>query len=907
MGAAESTATDEAESSELVERRNRNIKRMDQAVRKRLRGGRGFSYNMKLIIRGERGTGKTALWRRLQGMSLTDIYSPTPEIQTANINWSFKNLDEAVKVEVWDVVDGNDEVAEKEQALGLNSSVVNVYQNTNAVIFMVNRNAVESFEYVKARMLDVPQDASVLVLINFRDQPAKSPSAQPPETDATNEGALPPSAEGADVEQKDSTMKAEEPPTATQEPSPDASAEDANEQNPSTEEPAVLSSLTPETPSFSEETANITSDDNAPISDSTDEALAPNQEQSQASTATLEEDSPGAAPESKSEVAARVPWETMSPEEVAMELGGSRTVLCFECSMSNCFGLKLLYTYLNIPFLALKKANMLQALKVLESEALAAGDDMAQLVSATSYEGYVEHLSKTKAPARVPKPRASMNSDVVGATRSTATGERDGKADDDAHAAQRASVAQETASSTPENKDANKPSEEISEPSGHEMKPNAPPAVTGVDDEMSVLNQHALKSNAVSTFFDDDDDDDLSPLPTANVPTPPAATSGEESTIPGKSVRDPVDEDSDDDAIPSAMASTHQNVNGDDDSSDDEFYSQPKFGSSAVAAPPLPPPVADPTPPSPSVADAAAIPPLPAVAKPSPAADPSPSLSVAEPAPSVADPAPSSVAEPAPSVAEPAPSSVADDAPVAEADDAPMAEAAPSDDGPTSNDASRDAPDSPPPSPPDPNQRPETTGASQTLPNGASSNPHEGSDTKTAEASEVTSEGAKVEKVLPSTAEADIAEDGDIASWVEPSGSDNAWLEEESDDKNLHGDNEEKAGSAETPVLATEGGEAVEHSGKDIPREEEEDLSEEPAVGSSSGSTPLETNESVDDAASPADAVDSSPATVVPSLDDPSSLPSATESFLSEEPKSAQPEKVSRFEIIKPYLLFFTL
>ena len=32
-------------------------------------------------------------------------YGPTPEIQTATINWSFKNTEETVKVEVWDVVD----------------------------------------------------------------------------------------------------------------------------------------------------------------------------------------------------------------------------------------------------------------------------------------------------------------------------------------------------------------------------------------------------------------------------------------------------------------------------------------------------------------------------------------------------------------------------------------------------------------------------------------------------------------------------------------------------------------------------------------------------------------------------------------------------------------------------------
>lgn len=32
-------------------------------------------------------------------------YTPTPQIQTGTINWSFKNSEDTVKVEVWDVVD----------------------------------------------------------------------------------------------------------------------------------------------------------------------------------------------------------------------------------------------------------------------------------------------------------------------------------------------------------------------------------------------------------------------------------------------------------------------------------------------------------------------------------------------------------------------------------------------------------------------------------------------------------------------------------------------------------------------------------------------------------------------------------------------------------------------------------
>lgn len=60
---------------------------------------------MKLIVRGERRTGKTALCQRLQALPFSEEYKPTPEIATANINWRYKGGDEAVKVEVWDVVD----------------------------------------------------------------------------------------------------------------------------------------------------------------------------------------------------------------------------------------------------------------------------------------------------------------------------------------------------------------------------------------------------------------------------------------------------------------------------------------------------------------------------------------------------------------------------------------------------------------------------------------------------------------------------------------------------------------------------------------------------------------------------------------------------------------------------------
>jgi len=43
----------------------REISRMDQTIRSRLH--QGVKYNMKVLLCGERGTGKTMLCRRLQG------------------------------------------------------------------------------------------------------------------------------------------------------------------------------------------------------------------------------------------------------------------------------------------------------------------------------------------------------------------------------------------------------------------------------------------------------------------------------------------------------------------------------------------------------------------------------------------------------------------------------------------------------------------------------------------------------------------------------------------------------------------------------------------------------------------------------------------------------------------------
>ena len=62
-------------------------------------------YHMKLVVRGKRGVGKSSLLARLRGQAFSLAYEASPEIQTASIAWQYKNMDDKIEVEVWDVVD----------------------------------------------------------------------------------------------------------------------------------------------------------------------------------------------------------------------------------------------------------------------------------------------------------------------------------------------------------------------------------------------------------------------------------------------------------------------------------------------------------------------------------------------------------------------------------------------------------------------------------------------------------------------------------------------------------------------------------------------------------------------------------------------------------------------------------
>uniref|UniRef100_A0A1B6CF37 Rab-like protein 6 n=1 Tax=Clastoptera arizonana TaxID=38151 RepID=A0A1B6CF37_9HEMI len=144
---------------------------------------KGVQYNMKIIIKGDRNTGKTSLFHRLQGKKFIEQYTPTEEIQVASIQWNYKAADDIVKVEVWDVVDKGkkripldglklgDSPTNNELAVGhaLDAEFLDVYKGTNGVILILDITKNWSFEYVEKEIVKIPSHIPVMILGNHCD------------------------------------------------------------------------------------------------------------------------------------------------------------------------------------------------------------------------------------------------------------------------------------------------------------------------------------------------------------------------------------------------------------------------------------------------------------------------------------------------------------------------------------------------------------------------------------------------------------------------------------------------------------------------------------------------------------------------------------------------------------------
>uniref|UniRef100_A0AAR2LN64 RAB, member RAS oncogene family-like 6b n=1 Tax=Pygocentrus nattereri TaxID=42514 RepID=A0AAR2LN64_PYGNA len=150
------------------------LQSMNQSLQRRF--AKGVQYNMKIVIRGDRNTGKSTLWQRLQGGKFQEEYIPTQEIQVTSIHWNYKTTDDVVKVEVWDVVDKGDKCdvvcvwhLQAENEMALDAEFLDVYKNCNGIIMMFDITKQWTYNYILRELPRVPTHVPVCVLGNHRD------------------------------------------------------------------------------------------------------------------------------------------------------------------------------------------------------------------------------------------------------------------------------------------------------------------------------------------------------------------------------------------------------------------------------------------------------------------------------------------------------------------------------------------------------------------------------------------------------------------------------------------------------------------------------------------------------------------------------------------------------------------
>ncbi|XP_028851491.1 rab-like protein 6 isoform X2 [Denticeps clupeoides] len=179
--------------SEPGQLRDKNIpaglQSMNQSLQRRF--AKGVQYNMKIVVRGDRNTGKSTLWHRLQGKKFGEEYIPTQEIQVTSIHWNYKTTDDVVKVEVWDVVDKGqkhplpegvgrgkkrgdnlkveNDPQESDNEVALDAEFLDVYKNCNGVIMMFDITKQWTYSYILRELPKVPNHVPVCVLGNYRD------------------------------------------------------------------------------------------------------------------------------------------------------------------------------------------------------------------------------------------------------------------------------------------------------------------------------------------------------------------------------------------------------------------------------------------------------------------------------------------------------------------------------------------------------------------------------------------------------------------------------------------------------------------------------------------------------------------------------------------------------------------
>ena len=150
----------------------------------------GYQFRMKVVVRGDKNTGKTQLWNRLLGKGFNAGYQQTSETKIGSITWDYQSTNDVINVEIWDLVDST---RKKKRRDGFKLSNADdeddglygaesadpenrVYTTEEAmrgaagVIFMFDPSKKWTWEYVQREVPGaLATGAFVLIVANYRD------------------------------------------------------------------------------------------------------------------------------------------------------------------------------------------------------------------------------------------------------------------------------------------------------------------------------------------------------------------------------------------------------------------------------------------------------------------------------------------------------------------------------------------------------------------------------------------------------------------------------------------------------------------------------------------------------------------------------------------------------------------
>ena len=165
--------------------------RLSVALRRKL--GRGANYNLRLLIRGDLQTGKTQLWRRLQGLGFAAELPTTRTLGTVHLDWTCERSPDVVKVEAWDVVDADLTRSAREPPGGSltfahsqpgasprSTATLDVWRGAHACVCTFDPRKRWTFAYAQRLLGDAPAHVPVLLLANFADLLDDAPPSAPP-------------------------------------------------------------------------------------------------------------------------------------------------------------------------------------------------------------------------------------------------------------------------------------------------------------------------------------------------------------------------------------------------------------------------------------------------------------------------------------------------------------------------------------------------------------------------------------------------------------------------------------------------------------------------------------------------------------------------------------------------------